>query len=512
MNPFSIPSLISTILLGALGIILYLQNPRERINRIFSALMFFSTFTNASAFVFHLSTTEAAALGWTKIPYVFAIPSQILGVYYVLLLTGKDLHSKGKVLGLPASLHFKIVVVLNVVLIGLLVFTDKIIAGVEFNSTTGYEHTYGELFFLAGIYFMYVGALELTLMIGGYRKTDYWLDKRWLRYNIVGFLMIFFFGGLLALYLPLQGIPSHSFTFIPFTIAAFIFYYALLKHQIGQIQELNENLEQRVDERTRELRQAQAQLIQSEKMASLGQLVAGIAHEINNPLGSMKSNNDIIHRSFQKLKEIFSEPKLAEVLSGEPRLSKILKNADELSRLNKIASDRIGALVISLKHFARLDEAEYQKANLNECLDETLVLLHHQVKGRIEVIKNYGDIPQIVCMPRKLNQVFMNLLINAIQAISGNGTIIVTTYAENDRVVVKIKDTGMGIPPENLDKIFNPGFTTKGVGVGTGLGLPICYGIVVEEHGGKITVDSEVGQGTEFVVELKQRLDKEKSG
>jgi signal transduction histidine kinase len=506
MNPFAIPSLISTILLSALGIILYLQNPHERINKIFSALMLVAALSNVSAFMFHLAATEAAALKWTKIPYLFAIPSQILGLYYVLQLTDRAQRWSETILGAPIRLHFWLVALMNLALLALLILSDAVIAGVEFNPVTGFEHTYGPLFILAVLYFLYVGTTELALMIDSYRRSGDWLKRVWLKYNIAGFVIIFFFGGVLALLLPLLGIPSHSFTFIPFTIAAFIFYYALLRYHIGQIRELNENLEQKVEERTRELRQAQAQLIQSEKMASLGQLVAGIAHEINNPLGSIASNNDIIHRALQKLKEIFSDSKFSTLLSGEPRLEKFLSSAEELNRINKIACERIGALVLSLKHFARLDEAEYQRANLNDCLDETLILLHHKLKNRITVIKEYGDIPAIECMPRKLNQVFMNLLINAIQAIEDKGTITIKTFEENGRVVVKIKDSGAGIPPENLDKIFNPGFTTKGVGVGTGLGLPICYGIVVEEHGGKISVDSEVGKGTEFIVELNKRI------
>jgi len=506
MNPFAVPSLISTILLSALGVILYLQNPKERINKIFSALMFLSALSNISAFFFHLSTTERAALFWTKIPYVFALPSQVLGLYYVLILTGVDKRMGERLFGLPVKRHFWAAGACNVFLLGLLVFSDTVIAGVEFHPVTGYEHTYGRLFVVTALYFSYVGTVELALMIRGYRRSNYWLEKVWLKYNIVGFVIIFAAGGILALYLPLQGIPTHSFTFIPFTFAAFIFYYALLRYHIGQIRELNENLEQKVDDRTRELRAAQAQLIQSEKMASLGQLVAGIAHEINNPLGSITSNNDIIERGVSKIKEIFSQPKFNDVLNHDSKLPKLMGTLEQINQINKIACERIGALVISLKHFARLDEAEYQRANINDCLEETLVLLHHKFKNRIEVIKEFGDLPEIECMPRKLNQVFMNLLVNAIQAIDGKGRITLKTCQENGKVLIKIKDTGVGIPKENMDKIFDPGFTTKGSGVGTGLGLPICYNIVVEEHGGKIYVESEVGKGTEFTIELNNRI------
>ncbi len=200
MNPFSVPSLISSILLSALGVILYLQNPKQRIDKVFSALMFVSALSNVSAFLFHLSTTAAAAQQWTKIPYVFAIPSQIFGMYYVLILTGRDQRMWEKILGLPVAFHFRIVVLLNIVLLGLLIFTDSIIAGVEHNPITGYEHTYGKLFVLAMIYFTYVGTVELALTIVGYRHSSYWLEKVWLKHNIIGLMIIFFFGGVLALY------------------------------------------------------------------------------------------------------------------------------------------------------------------------------------------------------------------------------------------------------------------------------------------------------------------------
>jgi signal transduction histidine kinase len=502
MNPFAVPSLLSTILLSALGIILYLQNPKERINKIFSALMFVSALSNISAFIFHLATTEPAARFWTKIPYLFALPSQVLGLYYVLILTGIDKRMGERLFGLPVKVHLWAIGAGNALLLGLLVFSDSVIAGVEVHPVTGYEHTYGPLFVVTALYFSYVGTVELVLMFRGYRRSNYWLEKVWLKYNIVGFVIIFVAGGILALYLPLQGIPTHSFTFIPFTIAAFIFYYALLRHHIGQIQELNENLEQKVDERTRELRAAQAQLIQSEKMASLGQLVAGLAHEINSPLGSINSNTDIIDRSVKKVKELLSPSPPS---NDNSKLPKILDTLEQINDINKIACERIGALVISLKHFARLDEAEYQLANINDCIEETLVLLHHKLKNRIAVIKEFGELPEIECMPRKLNQVFMNLLVNAIQAIEGKGSVTLKTYRENGTVVIKIKDTGAGISKENLDKIFDPGFTTKGSGVGTGLGLPICYNIIIEEHGGKIYVQSEVGKGTEITLELNER-------
>jgi len=168
------------------------------------------------------------------------------------------------------------------------------------------------------------------------------------------------------------------------------------------------------------------------------------------------------------------------------------------------ASERIVTIVRSLKNFARLDEAEFKRVDLREGLESTLALVHHELKNRAEVIEEYGDIPSIACYPNQLNQVFMNLLVNAAQAIDGQGTITVRTYAEGEQVCVQIADTGKGIAPEHLERIFDPGFTTKGVGVGTGLGLSISYNIV-QQHGGQILVESALGEGTTFTLKLPMR-------
>jgi two-component system NtrC family sensor kinase len=154
-----------------------------------------------------------------------------------------------------------------------------------------------------------------------------------------------------------------------------------------------------------------------------------------------------------------------------------------------------------LRNFARLDEAELQMADLHQGIESTLTLVRHELKNRIRVVKNYGDVPPIRCHPNQINQVFMNMLVNGSQAIKGEGTITIRTFREGDIVSVQFSDTGVGIPPENLPRIFDPGFTTKGVGVGTGLGLSICFKIV-QDHGGRIDVQSEVGKGATFTIRL----------
>ena len=245
--------------------------------------------------------------------------------------------------------------------------------------------------------------------------------------------------------------------------------------------------------------EARAQLIQSEKMASLGLLIAGLAHEINTPLGAIHSNNDTISRSIAKIRQILVDESMSapDRKRAETRLVDIMQ---ELCQNTSLASERLMGIVGSLKNFARLDEAELQKADIHEGLESTLTIVQHQLKNRIDVIKNYGNIPHVECHPNALNQVFMNLLVNAAQAIPERGTITIRTFKKGDSVRIAISDTGIGIPAENLSKVFDPGFTTKGVGVGTGLGLSICYKII-QQHGGKIDVESS-DRGTTFTIVL----------
>lgn len=299
-----------------------------------------------------------------------------------------------------------------------------------------------------------------------------------------------------------------------------------------------------------ELQQAQLYLIQSEKMAVLGQFVAGIAHEVNTPLGTMVSNNATLKVCVDKLKPLLLEetssstlpseipalqhtkpdgdatqppatPHAAQILqapsNGGNGLSplRILDSMENLLSLNKLASTRIQEIVRNLRNFARLDESELKTVDICEGIESTLLLLQSAIDPNIQIIRQYSDtLPPIQCYPGLLNQVFMNLLVNASHAIkdpeSGKTTgshptmaiTIATRYQESSQTAfITIQDTGKGISPENLHKVFDPGFTTKGVGVGTGLGLALCYRIV-EKHQGRISVHSVVNEGTSFTVEI----------
>lgn len=251
-----------------------------------------------------------------------------------------------------------------------------------------------------------------------------------------------------------------------------------------KLKQQNEMLETTLQE----LKETQVQLINSEKMASLGQLVAGVAHEINTPLGSINANNDICTKLINKIEKNSAN-------------TAFIDNLANLNKIDKEAIKRISGIVKSLKRFVRLDEADLQFANINKEIDLTLELIKHETKNKVDIVRLYGEIPEIKCYPNMLNQVFMNILVNACQSIETKGEIIISTDFENNNLIVKIKDNGCGIDKELQSKLFTIGTTTKKIGIGTGLGLAISQKIV-EKHQGKISFTSEKGIGTEFTVEI----------
>ena len=274
-----------------------------------------------------------------------------------------------------------------------------------------------------------------------------------------------------------------------------------IAHDVTEIKNALESLEKT----NAELRDTQLQLIQSEKMASLGMLVAGIAHEINTPVGAINSMHNTLMRATEKLRKDLSKIYL-QVDQSPKKLESMFHIIDDAHIVISSASERVTNIVRRLRSFARLDEAEIKKVDIHDGIEDTLTIVHHELKHNVSVIKEYGKLPQISCYPGQLNQVFLNLLINAKQSIKGKGTILIRTYRKEDKVFVEIKDSGVGIPREHLKMIFDPGYTTKGVGVGTGLGLSIVYQII-QDHRGDIKVHSEPGKGTTFIVILPVNLE-----
>jgi signal transduction histidine kinase len=250
------------------------------------------------------------------------------------------------------------------------------------------------------------------------------------------------------------------------------------------------------------------QLVEAHKMAALGRLTAGIVHEINTPIASILSNNEVILRSLENLKS--AAGRSLEASSAPPaKVTEILETIHSLSSVDKIACERISAVVRGLKTFSRVDEADLRKVDLHEGLRSTLKLTECQFRHRIPVETDFGELPEVECYPHLLNQVFLNVIINAGQSIDGEGKIAVRTRLDGDSAHVSISDTGRGIKPKDRPKIFAPGFTTKAVGVGSGLGLSISKRIVEETHGGTIDFESEPGVGTKFHIRIPVRQQRE---
>ncbi|HBA88514.1 MAG TPA: peptidylprolyl isomerase [Geobacter sp.] len=305
------------------------------------------------------------------------------------------------------------------------------------------------------------------------------------------------------------------------------------------IQLLNEELEQRVIDRTRALEEANAELkqlsgelesaytdlklthsrmLQQEKMASIGQLAAGVAHEINNPMGFIISNLNTLSKYAGKMAQFVAlQEEAIGRLCREGGAAEVAREIDERKRGLKIpyvvedldhliaecldGAERVKKIVMELKSFSRLDESEQKQANLNEGMESTINIVWNELKFKAELKKEYGEIPTTLCNLGQLNQVFMNLLMNAAQAMEDFGVITVRTACDNGVIRVSVSDSGCGIPTDKLKRVFDPFYTTKEVGKGTGLGLSIVYDIV-KKHNGEIHVESEIGKGTTFTITL----------
>jgi signal transduction histidine kinase len=275
------------------------------------------------------------------------------------------------------------------------------------------------------------------------------------------------------------------------------------------------------EEHLNQIQNTQLQLVQTEKMSSLGQLVAGIAHEINNPVNFIHGNITYIDSHTQDLLKVMqayqthypNPPETLQETLDEVELDFLLEDLTKLLQSMKVGTERIRQIVLSLRNFSRLDESEFKAVDIHEGIDNTLLILQHRLKAKpefpeIEIVKNYGQLPLVESYPGQLNQVFMNLIANAIDALEESTNLqpdriwISTQVISEEKVQIAIADNGLGIPEKVRSRVFDPFFTTKPVGKGTGLGLSISYQIVTEKHNGKMSCYSTLGEGSKFVIEI----------
>lgn len=321
------------------------------------------------------------------------------------------------------------------------------------------------------------------------------------------------------MYQDLEIIPIHSDDGVIEHVCICVYDVTIQASQQQELKRISHQLEQEHQAQKvliKKLEDAQGQLRQSEKMASIGLLSAGIAHEINNPVSFITSNIQTLSDYFQTLAAVLEEIKKqvsqandtalvtsCEALLKEKQIDFILEDTADLISESLEGSSRVMAIVKNLKEFSHVDGSEWSYANLESCIESTLKIINNEIKYNITLEKIYQEnVPDVYCQPMQINQVLLNILVNASQAIHGEGTITISLSKCNDKQVeVRIKDTGSGIPDAIKDRIFEPFFTTKAVGSGTGLGLSVSYGII-NSHKGNIAVHSEVNQGTEFIITL----------
>jgi len=293
--------------------------------------------------------------------------------------------------------------------------------------------------------------------------------------------------------------------------------FGLVIYDTGAVAKSSANLESALnalrmkqveqDQLLRKLETANSQLLQSEKLAAIGQLAAGVAHEINNPIGFVFSNLKTLSGYVRDLLKIIDAVDGAADLEVLRQLKRgleydyIRSDVEALIHESEDGIDRVKRIISALKDFSHIEEEEFRPADLHRGMDTTLNVVNNELKYKAEVVKEYGELPEVECIPSQINQVVLNLLVNAAHAIEEFGRISVRTGCEQDEVWLEVEDTGKGIEPKVLNRIFEPFFTTKPVGKGTGLGLALSYNIV-QKHNGRIEVQSEVGAGTRFRVYL----------
>ncbi|PID37983.1 MAG: hypothetical protein CSA65_09390 [Proteobacteria bacterium] len=514
-----VPPLISALFLASLGVVALASGKPRRLWGSFAAFCLLMAAACTAGFLGPmLPASDPSRIYIVRSAGAFGSLGAVFGVFYAFILAGEErvvprFFPRFFGRALTPGRMLAVVLFYGLVPVPLLIATDLFIAKLD-DLPTGVVPTFGPLIWLLAA--MMLGALIKIVWVlhrAAVQSEDPAL-QRFLKLNASAFRGILGPGLAMVVLLPSLGLSTQPFAFLFFPIAVVVFYIAIVRYQIARVRQANEGLEEKVRERTRELEQAQTQLAQAEKMASLGQLVAGVAHEMNTPLGALKSTHDTIGAAARRLADELREA--APELGERRKVKNALRVLGHSQSLLDESTKRLEEVVTQLRAFARLDEADQQQSHVGADLEATLALL----RGRLErvgvVIEREGldALPELLCQPRQLNQVFMHLLTNAIEAIEAKqrvatsgyrGTIRLRGSYDSEAIELRVCDDGIGIERGVEGRVFDPGYTQKGVGVGTGLGLAICQQVIERDHNGEIALESRQGEGTTVTIRLPRR-------
>ncbi len=497
MNIYSAPMLIAGVLCSVLSVVTLLFRRRENINRVFSLFALALAVDSFSFFAWFQFGTVEDVDTWIRATFTlgFLVPTALVLFFYAF--TGYDKKMDARVLGIKVR-HFRnSTLLLFGVFMLLSLFTRQLIRASEFPEHI-WDTEFGPVGMVVYPLFTWIFFYIFTMAFKSYKSTGDKPQKAFILLLSIGtmvWLVIGYGGAIFATPARLIYWPINYFG----TAAMAIFYFvALVNYQSDRVHELNLNLERKVDERTRHLRDTQSQLIQSEKMAALGHLVAGVAHEMNTPISAVYSTQGTLEAATVKLKQTLENEH--DIVIGEnTKISKAVNAISGASEVIRISSERITGIVKRLKLFSQLDQADLQSVDFNECIENTLALFQFHLKPEITIRKEFADLPAVTCYPANINQLCLQLLRNANRAIEKSGEITLRTEICEGDVQFSVSDDGRGISPEDTSKIFDPGYTAWQLNVGTGLGLAICYQ-VSQEHNGDIKVESELGKGSTFTL------------
>jgi signal transduction histidine kinase len=463
------------------------------------ALMMIGITSDAYANFFFLqqSSTESLQL-WIALITVTSLLSFVFVVNFILRASGYHRNLSVKLFGLQIR-HFLISLTVFVALVIVLsVFTDVIIASVEITDK-GARVILGP----GGIPFQILMTMAMIYLFAMPMKASQsqpsHARKIFIHMVMLGLVVLYFGTLVFELVLVQLGLVQQFMSYLSIVISSVIFYIAMLRFQFDKYEELNAQLEELVEERTRHLREAQMRLVRSEKLASLGKLVAGVAHEFNNPIGAVRSSGETISHAVTKLKRILEDRVVDDNELRE--FEKSLLAMEQSLKVNQSGAERVAEIVKRMLRFSQLDRAEFQPLDVREAVRDTIAMLHSDLTEEIELDLDLGDMPPVRCAAAQINQALYNIVLNAVEAVYPRGSIAIRTRQVDGQVCFTVTDTGQGIAEDDLEQVFDPGFTTKSRGVGVGLGLAIAYQ-VVDDHDGSIAVESTPGEGTTVTILL----------